>query len=284
MIPPVGEMLFENPPGELHIKYGYLKSGKFYVVKLASGFYQNPQIGLSSSQGMMLLFDQNTGVVKGVLLDNGYLTDIRTAIAGAIAAKYLAPKNLKCIGIVGTGIQGKFQLEYLENVTNCRKAIVFARSKEKGAAYQTYFQDSDWQIEICNDLAYLAKNSRLIITTTPAKAPLLAANWIQPGTHITAMGSDTKEKIELDTQILANADVVIVDSLSQSQSRGEVYQAVRAGTLRRTSVVEFGKIIANPSLGRKNDNQITVADLTGVAVQDLMIAKAVYEGCKILLD
>ena len=86
VIPPVGEMIFEDPPGDLHIKYGYLKSGQFYVVKLASGFYQNPQLGLSSSQGMMLLFDQKTGVVKGVLLDHGYLTDIRTAVAGAIAA------------------------------------------------------------------------------------------------------------------------------------------------------------------------------------------------------
>jgi len=278
VIPPVGEMIFEDPPGDLHIKYGYLKSGQFYVVKLASGFYQNPQLGLSSSQGMMLLFDQKTGVVKGVLLDHGYLTDIRTAVAGAIAAKYLAPKAVSCIGIIGTGIQGKFQLEYLSSVTTCRKVIVYARSTEKGEAYKNHFKGTDWQIEVTDDLQYLAENSRLIVTTTPAKAPLLEAEWIQAGTHITAMGADTAEKIELATQILGKADVVVVDSISQSETRGEVYQAVRAGTIRRTQAIEFGKVIADPTLGRTSPNQITVADLTGVAVQDLMIAKAVYEG------
>lgn len=278
VIPPVGEMLFEQPPGELHLKYGYLKSGEYYVVKLASGFYNNPQIGLSSSQGMMLLFDQKTGVVKGILLDHGYLTDIRTAVAGAIAAKYMGPKKVTSIGIVGAGIQGKFQLAYLKDVTDCRKVIVHARSSEKGAAYQAYFKESDWQIEVTNDLEYLAKNSQLIVTTTYAKTPLLQADWIQAGTHITAMGSDTMEKIELDPQILGKADVVVVDSLSQSESRGEVYQSVAAGTLDREKVVELGKVIVNPNLGRQNDQQITVADLTGVAVQDLMIAKAIFEG------
>ncbi len=278
VIPPVGEMIFEDPPGDLHIKYGYLKSGQFYVVKLASGFYQNPQLGLSSSQGMMLLFDQKTGVVKGVLLDHGYLTDIRTAVAGAIAAKYMAPKTIACIGIVGTGIQGKFQLEYLSSVTACRKVIVYARSTEKGEAYKNHFKGTDWQIEVTNDLEYLAKNSQLIVTTTPAKSPLLEAEWIRPGTHITAMGADTAEKIELATQILGKADIVVVDSISQSETRGEVYQAVRSGAIRRTKASELGQVIADPELGRTSPTQITIADLTGVAVQDLMIAKAVYEG------
>lgn len=280
VIPPVGEMLFEEPPGELHIKYGYLKSGSHYVVKIASGFYQNPQIGLSSSQGMMLLFDQKTGVVNGILIDHGYLTDIRTAVAGGIAAKYLAPKNVTCIGIVGTGIQARFQLEYLKTVTTCRKVIVFARSFDKGKAYLEYFKGSDWEIEVTSDLAYLAVNSRLIVTTTPSKTHLLEAEWISPGTHITAMGSDTTEKIELATAILKKADVVSVDSLSQSESRGEVFQSVKAGDLERENVIELGKIIAEPSIGRQNEHQITVADLTGVAVQDLMIAQAVYNGVK----
>jgi len=278
VIPPVGEMLFEEPPGEMHLKYGYLKSGEYAVVKIASGFYNNLQLGLNSSQGMMLLFDQKTGVIKGILLDHGYLTDIRTAVAGAIAAKYMAPRKVSCIGIVGSGIQGKFQLEYLRSVTKCRKVIVHARSAEKGAAYKEYFKGSDWEIEVTNNLEYLAKNSRLIVTTTHTKEPLLHADWIQAGTHITAMGSDTMEKVELAPSILGNADIVAVDSLSQSESRGEVYQSVKAGTLNRKTVFELGKVIADPELGRQNDDQITVADLTGVAVQDLMIAKAVFEG------
>ena len=92
------------------------------------------------------------------------------------------------------------------------------------------------------------------------------------------MGSDTAEKIELATQILGKAEVVVVDSVSQSETRGEVYQAVRSGTIRREKVIELGKVIADAELGRTSPTQITIADLTGVAVQDLMIAKAVYEG------
>ncbi len=278
VIPPVGEMLFEDPPGELHIKYGYLKSGAYYVVKIASGFPQNFKQGLSTGQGMMLLFDQKTGVVKGVLLDEGYLTEIRTAVAGALAAKYMAPKKIACIGIVGTGLQGKFQLEHLATVTTCRKVIVYGRTPANRAAYPAYFVDTDWEIELTDDVAYLAKNSQLIVTTTPATAPLLQADWINPGTHITAMGSDTIHKIELDPAILGKADIVVVDSLSQSESRGEIYQSVKAGTLNRADVIELGQIINDPELGRQNDTQITVTDLTGVAIQDLMIAKAVFEG------
>ena len=113
VVPPVGELLFEKPKGDAHIKYGYIKNDDYYVIKIASGFYDNPKIGLPSSQGLMLLFDQKTGVPKGVLLDEGYLTDIRTAAAGALAAKYFAPKNIKAVGIIGTGIQAKLQLQYL---------------------------------------------------------------------------------------------------------------------------------------------------------------------------
>ncbi|MEM6320062.1 MAG: ornithine cyclodeaminase family protein [Bacteroidota bacterium] len=280
VIPPVGEMIFENPPGELHLKYGYLKSGKYYVVKLASGFYQNPQLGLSSSQGTMLLFDQKTGVLKSILLDHGYLTDIRTAVAGAIVAKYLASPTVQTIGIIGTGIQAKFQLEYLASVVTARKVLVYARSVAKGKAYLTHFANSDWDIEVVYRTEYVARNSQLIVTTTPSKTPLLQANWIQPGTLITAMGSDTAEKIELAPEILAKADVVCVDSRSQSESRGEVYQAVKAKQLKRKRVAELGELIVAPPLKENAHLQIRVADLTGVAVQDLMVAQAVYEGGK----
>ena len=95
VVPPVGELLFENPPGDVHIKYGYIKNDEFYVIKIASGFYENKKLGLPSSQGMMLLFNQKTGQTVSVLLDEGYLTDVRTAAAGAVAAKYFAPKKLR---------------------------------------------------------------------------------------------------------------------------------------------------------------------------------------------
>ena len=125
VVPPVGELLLER--GDVHIKYGYLKHEPYYGVKIASGFYDNPARGLPSGNGLMLLFDQETGELVSILLDEGYLTDVRTAVAGQIAAKYLAPKRVTGIGVFGTGIQGRMQVEYLKPVTDCRKVVVWGR-------------------------------------------------------------------------------------------------------------------------------------------------------------
>jgi ornithine cyclodeaminase len=113
-VPPIGEMLLDK--GEVHIKYGFVKGEEYYVIKVASGFYDNPAMGLPSGNGLMLLYKQETGEPVSILLDQGYLTDVRTAVAGAIVAKYLAPSNVDKIGIVGTGIQARLQLLYLKNV------------------------------------------------------------------------------------------------------------------------------------------------------------------------
>jgi ornithine cyclodeaminase len=125
VIPPVAALHFEDPPGDCHIKYGYAKDGKYYVVKIASGFHDNPNLGLPAGNGLMLLFDKQTGAPLSILLDEGYLTDLRTAAAGCIAAKYLAPKNISCIGIVGTGGQAYYQLKLLSFVTKCRKVMIW---------------------------------------------------------------------------------------------------------------------------------------------------------------
>ncbi|MFT7452820.1 MAG: ornithine cyclodeaminase [Patescibacteria group bacterium] len=120
VVPPVGELIFDDPKGDTHIKYGYIKQDDFYVIKIASGFYDNPKLGIASSQGLMLVFNQKTGQTVAVLLDDGMLTDIRTAAAGALAAKYFAPEKVQAIGIIGTGIQARMQLEYLLKVTDCK--------------------------------------------------------------------------------------------------------------------------------------------------------------------
>ena len=122
----------------------------------------------------------------------------------------------------------------------------------------------------------VALNANLIITTTPSREPLLNADWVQPGTHITAVGSDTADKQELDSKILSKARVV-ADSLAQSESRGEIFRAVEAGDIDRASVVELGNVMGGRSQGRMAEDEITIADLTGVAVQDLAIATAVLK-------
>jgi ornithine cyclodeaminase len=275
VVPPVGELIFDNPQGETHIKYGYIKQQPYYVVKIASGFYENPKLGIKSSQGLMLLFSQLTGELQAILLDEGHLTDIRTAIASMITLKYLAPKHIDAIGIIGTGIQARLQLAFLEQVCDCKNIVIWGRNPLNSFAFQQDFQGSPFQIRIAHSTTELSQFCNVIITTTPSLSPLLAANQIRKGTHITAIGSDTTDKIELSPSIIANSDKIVSDSIVQSQSRGEVFQARKHGYLDETKLIELGNLIQNPKLGRTNEEQITVADLTGVAVQDIMIATAI---------
>lgn len=280
VVPPVGEMIFDGRNGEAHIKYGFIRDDDYFVVKIATGFYDNAKLGISTSNGVVLVFSQRTGTLECVLLDEGRLTDVRTAVAGAVAAEALAPKQVRRIGIVGAGIQARLQLRHLKEVTDCRSAMVWARNPEMLAAYKETMTLEGFEIETTRDTAELTAACNLIVTATPSKEPLLSAGDIQAGTHITAMGSDVAEKIELDPGILAKADLVVADSLSQSRSRGEIFRAVEAGAIDRDGIVELGAVIEDPSLGRADDEQITVADLTGVAVQDIQIAKAVLAGHK----
>ena len=278
VVPPVGELVMKEPPGDVHIKYGYLSGDEYYVIKIASGFYENPALGLPSSNGLMLLFSQKTGALCSVLLDEGHLTDIRTAIAGAIAARYLGPADVTRIGIFGTGIQARLQLEHLAPVTDCREVIVWGRNQLKLDAYQEDMARSGYSVSTTLDAADLLSNCNLVVTTTPTTEPIL--KWsaeIDHGLHITAMGSDTPHKQELDLATMGRADLVVADSISQCITRGEIHHALHSGVIQESDIVELGDVVSGKIAGRVSDDQVTVADLTGVAVQDIKIAEAVYE-------
>jgi ornithine cyclodeaminase len=276
VVPPVGELVFDDPPGDVHIKYGYIKGDGFYVIKIASGFYDNPKLGLPSGDGLMLVFSQKTGVLEAILLDESYLTNLRTAVAGAVAAKYLAPEKVTAVGIVGAGVQGRMQLDWLRRVRSFDEAVVWGINEEELAAYRRDMGPTGLKIRTTLRAEEVMAAANLIVTCTPSTEPILEAGWIRPGTHITAVGSDTAAKQELDAAILARADRVVVDSLSQSELRGEVYRAVRAGAIGRERLIELGRVIEDKTLRRASDEEITVADLTGVAVQDIQISKAVW--------
>jgi ornithine cyclodeaminase len=273
-VPPVGELLLEK--GEVHIKYGYLEHDDYYVIKIASGFYANPTLGLPSSNGLMLVFSQHTGALVCILLDEGHLTDIRTALAGAIAARVLAPDRVERIGIVGTGIQARAQLVHLKPVVECRAVLAWGRGPEQLASYRTAMAAEGFQVSTTLDAAEILQTCNLVVTTTPAAEPLLYAHDLQAGTHLTAVGSDTPHKQELDSAILQQADLVVADSIPQCLARGEIFRALQAGVLTTDHLVELGEILAGSHPGRTSENQLTVADLTGVAVQDIQIATAVY--------
>jgi len=275
VVPPVGELILENPPGEVHIKYGYIKNDDYYVIKIASGFYENPKLGLPSGQGMMLMFSQKTGELTSVLLDEGHLTNIRTAAAGALAAKYFAPANINAIGILGTGVQAKLQLLHIQRHNPCKTVWLWGRNKDHAEKLKSGLRN-DFDVTIASSPVEVAQNANLIVTTTPSEIPLLKENDIKPGTLIVAVGSDTQDKQELESNILKNADIVISDSIPQSKSRGEIYRAVKDGALEPEKVVELGTAIQDKALQRSSEEQTIVVDLTGVAVQDIMITAAVY--------
>lgn len=278
VIPPVGELIMEHPPGEVHIKYGYIKGGSHYVIKIASGFPENQKENIKPGQGMMLLFSIQTGLPQAILIDNANLTDIRTAIAGAITSHALSNHDLESLTIIGTGVQARYQAIYASQLMKIKKVRVWGRDSEKASQLKADLPDVEIDIE--ENIEELVRESKLIITTTSSKEPVIQSDWIKPGTHITAVGSDTPEKCELDPNLLSIADLVVADSLEQNLIRGEIHQAIKRSLINSESIIELGEIFAGLKPGRINDDLITVADLTGVAVQDLVIAKAVLSAKK----
>src|SRR6266702_6595093 len=214
-VPPVGHLQFEQPAGDVHIKYGYMEDGDYYVVKVASSFYDNPKQGLTSSNGSMTVYDRKTGECRAILLDEGYLTDVRTALAGAAIARHLAPSHISAIGIVGTGTQARFQLQHLKDVLDCRKVYAWGRSEEQLQKYREDMVLHGFDITTTHDMNVLMDNCNYVVTTTPSIEPLIQTSMVRPGTHITAVGADVASKQELDPEIVAMADIVVVDSLSQ---------------------------------------------------------------------
>jgi len=253
MIPPVGEMIFKKPPGDVHIKYGYLVDDDYYAIKIASGFFESPSSSRYTSDGLILLFKKGTGELACALLDECHLTNVRTAAAGAVVAKYLAPKNIECIGIIGAGTQGRMQLEFLSSVVSCKDVMVWGVDQKELDEYRADMEPQSYSIQTTLRAEDIAAQCNLIVTATPSKSPLLAADLIRKGTHITAMGSDTSEKNELDPRILQKADIVVADSISQCLLRGEIHQALKAGVLEKERILELGNVIVNPDLQRTSE-------------------------------
>lgn len=280
-VPPVGFLHFDQPRGDVHIKYGSVTGDDYYVLKIASAFYDNPKLNLPVGDGMMLVFSQKTGQLILALLDEGWLTDMRTAAAGAVAARHLAARNIQNIGIVGTGVQARLQLELLKGIVDCRSCLIWGRDANKAKKMIIELEANenirDWGIELqaVERLDDLVGQSNLIVTTTPATAPLIRAADVRRGTHITAMGSDDHGKQELDAELLERADIVVADSISQCIDHGECAAAIKEMRLKRSSIIELGDVIQHPDVSRTSEDQITIADLTGVAVQDIQIAKMV---------
>lgn len=265
-IAPVGHLIFPAP-GDCHIKSAYIAGEDAFVVKVATGFYDNPRIGLPSSNGFMALMSARTGEMLWLLHDQGMLTDHRTAMAGAIAARLIARPDARTLGIVGAGIQARMQGELIARRLGFETILVHARKPDAAETLAAHLGGH------ATDLEALCARADLIVTTTPARAPIIADGLIGPGARIVAVGADTPGKQELDTRILGRARIV-VDSADQCIDHGEARWAVRAGLVDRASLLQLGALLDSPVTFAADD--IVVADLTGVAVQDYAIAHSVW--------
>ena len=281
VMPPILRIDIEKYHGESDVKGAYIEGLDSFAIKIASGFFDNPKLGLPSSNGLMVLLDSETGVIKSVLLDEGYLTDTRTAIAGAIAAKYLSNQDACNLGIIGAGIQARLQLKAILLVRKINKINLWARDKVKVDEFIDSLKDLKIDINISESCKELASSSDIIITTTPSKKPLLEFDWIKKGTHITAMGSDAEQKNELHPTMIKLCDKYIPDNQPQTTILGELHHAIKENIISPDHKFDdLGSIIIDPSLGRKNKEDITICDLTGTGVQDTAIARYTYNICK----
>jgi len=279
VMPPILSMAIEDKHGEVDVKTAYVPGMQAFAIKASPGFFDNPSRGLPSLSGLMILFDSDTGVVRAVLLDNGYLTDLRTAAAGAVAARHLAPDAPGTVGVIGAGLQAGLQVRALALVRSFDKVLVWARDARRGAEYAARMsRELGIPVEAADTAEACVRGSRVVVTTTPAAAPVLMADWLQPGQHITAMGSDSPDKNELDPAVFTRADRMVCDRRSQSLAQGELRAAVAAGTVGEDFPMdEIGEIITGRRPGREREDQITVCDLTGTGVQDTAIANRAYQ-------
>jgi len=274
--PPPGMLVLSDPAGECHIKYGHLEGSDTFVIKIACGFHENPKMGLSASSGMMLVLSAKTGVPACILDDKGWLTNARTAAAGALAAQAGAPSAVTSVGIIGTGEQAQLQAKWTCKLLGITSVTVYGRTASHVKDYVERMQRDGFSVTVAPDIPSLMKSCNLVITTTPSKAALIMADDVRPGTHIVAMGTDNPGKQELDAALFARAAVIMVDDHDQCVHHGDLGHAVRGGLVAENADIALGAVLAGERPGRTSETDITIVDLTGIAAEDMAVAGLVW--------
>jgi ectoine utilization protein EutC len=278
-LPPIIIVDVAENHGEVDIKTAFIQGRDQFAIKVASGFFDNPAIGLPYGSGMMVLISARTGFLEAILLDNGYLTDLRTGIAGAIAADYLAPKNTGTAGVIGSGMQARYQIRGLKLVRKFQQLLVYGIEPEQVDRYvEEMTQELGVEVRKFGSPEEVVRQSDFVVTTTPSRQPYLKADWVHPGMHITCMGSDGENKQELFADVLGRADRLVCDSKVQCFRLGELHHALKAQIISEfTDITELGQLTSGSRPGRQNEREITICDLTGVGVQDTTIAILAYQ-------
>jgi ornithine cyclodeaminase len=275
VMPPILHMALAEANGEVDVKTAYVAGLSSFAIKVSPGFFDNPKQGLPSLSGMMMLLSATTGRLEALHLDNGYLTELRTAAAGAVAARHLARSDARIAGVLGAGRQAQVQIEALKLVRPIERVLLWARDPAKADdAADQMAERLGLDVLPVASAERLVLEADVVVTATPSRTPLVVADWLHPGLHITAMGSDAAGKNELHPDVLRRADLLVCDSRAQCARVGELQHALAGGA--ELDATELGEITSGIQPGRQSDGQITVCDLTGTGVQDTAVAVLAY--------
>ena len=272
--PPILSMDIEESNGEVDVKTAHIRGNSRFAIKVSPGFFDNPKLGLPSLNGLMMVFSAKTGLVDAVLFDEGYLTMVRTALAGAIAAKHLSRKNSRRVAVLGAGEQAVKQVEALRLVRDIQVVDVWARRESAAQAYAETMRGQGLEVHVHANVTDACRHADIIVTTTPSQSPILTADDLPEGVHVTAMGSDAPGKRELHESAMLRADAFVCDTRAQSEHNGELKAFMTAAGKSEVpfAVHELGSLIAQGELVRSSEADITICDLTGTGVQDTAIA------------
>ncbi len=246
--------------GEVHMKSSYRRGGKYFAFKMASTFS-------GVGNGMMMLASAETGEPVAMLQDAGHLTDVRTAAVAAMVARELG-RNDRSITILGSGIQARLTARFHAQVLPLERVYLWGRNRERAERCADEIRKFVPDVVICATPLEAAASSKLIVTCTASREQLLMLRDIQPGTHISAVGSDSPGKQELDPEILRRADLLLADSIAQCEKLGELQHA----TDQVSRAIEIGAFCQTP----RHNAASSVADFTGLGVEDLFIAEMIF--------
>jgi len=278
-MPPKVYLNYHGYKGDLRTMPAYLERLDISAVKVVTVYPENgKKFGLPTVMATILLTDPKNGQLLAVM-SGGSITAMRTGAAGGIAAKYLATKNPETVSFIGAGFQARTQLSALLSVfPNLREIKVWDIKPEAARAFVAEVEGKTGNLHaVAVETAQAAvAGADIVVTTTPSTKPLILNEWVEIGTHFNCIGADAPGKEELDPAILRRSKVVVDDWMQASHS-GEINVPVSRGTLFREDVwAELGEVVTGIKAGRSSENEITVFDSTGLAIQDAVTAELVY--------
>ncbi|MGB9978636.1 alanine dehydrogenase [Methanobacterium sp.] len=277
-MPPKEYIFYKKFRGDLRIMPCFVRGLNESGVKNVNVHPDNPRkYGLPTVMAMIELVDPKTGFPVSVM-DGTWITDMRTGAAAGVATKYLARDNSEILGLVGAGVQAATGLEAINEVMDIKEVRVSCRTCETRDLFaQRASEKYGIPVKAVDTIKDAVQGADVLLTTTPAREPVVKSKWVSPGTHINAMGADAPGKQELDSHILQKAKIVI-DCWDQASHSGEINIPVQEGLVRQSDIHgKIGDVIIGSIPGRTSDEEITVFDSTGLAVQDIVTAWNVYE-------